>query len=132
VTFCNQERPLERFGAPKPAERHDWGFVLVLYENYGTRVCGPDGACVQCDDMKETDGLLYEACHPKDIVDQPGCEDELTTQGPPNSTTDSMQREPMFRFRAKSGGPSSRYRKDIFIAAVGLVRVLAEILFFQV
>jgi len=62
-------------------------------------VCGPDGACVQCYDMKETDGLLFEACHPKDIVDQPGCEGPTTTPS------------------KSAPGPTIR-RKDV--AAVGL------------
>jgi len=72
-------RASQKSQVPKPADIFDWGFGSAIYEDYGTRVCGPDGACVPCDDMKESDGLLYEACHPKRLVEQPLCEEPTTT-----------------------------------------------------
>jgi len=99
ATFCNPVRASQKSQVPKPADIFDWGFGSAVYENYGTRVCGPDGAFVQCDDMKETGGLLCEACHLKRLVERPLCEEPTTS---PSSS------EPGAKIR----------RKDLF--AVGL------------
>jgi len=48
---------------------------------------------VECNDIKESDGLLYEACHTKDIVYQAECEERTGSSTPSNSAAAGLKKK---------------------------------------